>query len=87
MDSSDSKSYFLSCKLHRPVFSKCLKWYVENIGKYNAVLDMKCTDNHSFEVILRNVGETFFNTVAKKLCKGYKLNNTQSKEARFKNQT
>ena len=65
MDNSDSKSYFLSCKLQRPVFSKCLKWYVENKGKYNAVLDMKCTDNHSFEVILQNVGEKFFNSMAK----------------------
>ena len=26
---------------------------------------MKFTDNHSFEVILRNVGEKFFNTIAK----------------------
>ena len=38
---------------------------MENKGKYNAVLDMKCTDNNSFEVILRNVGEKFFNTMAK----------------------
>ena len=64
MNNDDSKSYFLKCKVHRPVFTGCFNWFVRNSDDYLFLLGMKCSNDHSFELMIKKIAEKFFNVMA-----------------------
>ena len=86
MDNKDSKTYFLACKSHRPVFINCVLVFMKASDRYNAMFELECASHHQFEKISTKVIEKFFNVMAKKLRIRNEFSNTflDEKEAKRK---
>ena len=65
MDNNDSKSYFLSCKVQRPVFIKCLMIYIMENPLYDEINKITCTLKHSFDNKNKGFYKKIYNVIAK----------------------